>query len=53
MADDTPYKLSIETEAQIAELQKLFYKTMLTVRKERILDKALQLLRKRDRALER
>ena len=24
MADDTPYKLSIETEAQIAELQKLF-----------------------------
>ena len=44
LIDQTPYT---------TELQKRFYKTMLTVRKERILDKALQLLRKRARALER
>ena len=44
LIDQTPYT---------TELQKRFYKTMLTVRKERILDKALQLLRKRERALER
>lgn len=40
LIDDTPY---------IADLQKTFYKTMLSERKEKILDKSLQLLKKRER----
>lgn len=44
LIDDTPF---------ISELQKTFYKTMLAERKEKILDRSLQLLRKRDRAAER
>ncbi len=43
LIDETPY---------ISELQKTFYKKMLAERKEKILVKSLQLLRKRDRALE-
>lgn len=37
-----------ETPA-ITDLQKTFYKTMLTVRKERILDKSMELLREKER----
>ena len=37
----------------ISELQKTFYKTMLAERKKKILDKSLQLLRKRERASEK
>ena len=37
----------------ISDLQKTFYKRMLAERKEKILDKSLQLLRKRERALEK
>lgn len=44
LVDDTPY---------ISELQKAFYRTMLTERKEKILDKSLQLLQKRERSLDR
>ncbi len=40
LIDDTPF---------ISDLQKDFYKTMLTERKEKILDKSLQLLRRRER----
>lgn len=40
LIDETPY---------ISDLQKTFYKTMLLERKEKILDKSLQLLKKRDR----
>lgn len=39
LIDETPF---------ITELQKTFYKTMLIVRKEKILDKSLQFLRKRE-----
>ena len=41
LVDETPY---------IDDLQKEFYKTMLTERKEKILDKSLQKLRRRERA---
>lgn len=44
LIDATPY---------ISDLQKTFYKRMLSERKERILDKSLDLLRKRERALGR
>ena len=40
MIDETPF---------ITELQKSFYKTMLAARKERILNKSLQLLRRKER----
>lgn len=43
----------IDETPAISDLQKTFYKTMLTERKEKILDKSLQLLLKRERALER
>lgn len=43
LVDETPY---------IDDLQKEFYKTMLTERKEKILDKSLQKLRRRERAKE-
>ncbi|MBR2553113.1 MAG: HipA domain-containing protein [Erysipelotrichaceae bacterium] len=43
----------IENTPYIDELQKSFYKTMIAERKERILDRSLKLLRKRERALER
>ena len=41
--DDTPC---------ITDLQKAFYKTMLTERKEKIIDFAFQKLRRRERAME-
>ena len=41
LVDETPY---------IDDLQKEFYKTMLAERKEKILDKSLQKLRRRERA---
>ena len=41
LIDDTPF---------ISDLQKSFYKTMLAERKEKILDKSLQLLRRRERS---
>jgi len=41
LIDNTPY---------ISELQKTFYKTMLRERKEKILDKSLQLLKKKERS---
>ncbi len=41
--DETPY---------ITDLQKDFYKTMLWARKERILDKALELIKERDRKVD-
>ncbi len=41
LIDDTPF---------ISDLQKNFYKTMLAERKEKILDKSLQLLRRRERS---
>lgn len=41
--DDTPY---------ITDLQKAFYKTMLTERKEKIIDFAFQKLRRRERTME-
>lgn len=41
--NDTPY---------ITDLQKAFYKTMLTERKEKIIDFAFQKLRKRERTME-
>ena len=44
LIDETPF---------ISDLQKTFYKRMLAERKEKILDKSLQLLRKRERALEK
>lgn len=44
LVDETPY---------ISNLQKIFYKRMLAERKEKILDKSLQLFRKRERTLER
>lgn len=44
LIDETPF---------ITELQKKFYKTMLAERKEKILDKSLQLLRRRERSQER
>lgn len=44
LIDETPF---------ISELQKKFYKTMLAERKEKILDKSLQLLRRRERSQER
>lgn len=44
LIDDTPF---------ITELQKEFYKTMLSERKLKILDKSLSLLRKRERSLKR
>ena len=44
LIDETPF---------ITELQKKFYKTMLAERKEKILDKSLQLLRHRERSQER
>ena len=44
LIDETPF---------ITDLQKNFYKTMLAERKEKILDKSLQLLRRRERTLER
>ena len=44
LIDETPF---------ITELQKKFYKTMLVERKEKILDKSLQLLRRRERSQER
>ena len=40
MIDETPY---------ISDLQKQFYKVMLRERKEKILDKSLQLLKKKER----
>lgn len=43
----------IDETPSISDLQKTFYKRMLAERKEKILDKSLQLLRKRERALER
>lgn len=43
----------IDETPSISNLQKTFYKTMLAERKEKILDKSLQLLRKRERTLER
>ena len=43
----------IDETPAISDLQKTFYKTMLAERKEKILDKSLQLLRKKERALER
>lgn len=43
----------IDGTPSISDLQKTFYKRMLAERKEKILDKSLQLLRKRERALER
>ena len=39
LIDETPY---------ISDLQKAFYKTMLRERKEKILDKSLQLLKKKE-----
>ena len=44
LIDETPY---------ISDLQKRFYKTMISERKEKILDKSLQLLRRQERSLER
>lgn len=44
LIDETPF---------ITELQKKFYKTMLAERKEKVLDKSLQLLRRRERSQER
>ena len=44
LIDETPF---------ITELQKKFYKTMLVERKEKILDKSLQLLRRSERSQER
>ena len=44
LIDETPF---------ISDLQKNFYRTMLAERKEKILDKSLQLLRCRERARER
>ncbi len=44
LIDETPF---------ITELQKTFYKTMLTERAEKILGKSLQLLRRRERSQER
>lgn len=44
LIDETPF---------ITELQKKFYKTMLAERKEKILDKSLQFLRRRERSQER
>lgn len=44
LIDETPF---------ISDLQKTFYKRMLAERKEKILDKSLQLLRKREHALEK
>ena len=44
LIDETPF---------ISDLQKTFYKRMLAERKEKILDKSLQILRKRERALEK
>ena len=41
--DETPF---------ISDLQKQFYKTMLRTRKERILDFAMEKLRKREKAKE-
>ena len=43
----------IENIPYISDLQKLFYKTMISERKEKILDKSLQLMRNRDWDLER
>ena len=43
----------VESTPYISELQKKFYSTMLIERKEKILDKSLQLLRQRERSLER
>ncbi len=43
LIDETPY---------ITDLQKDFYKTMLWARKERILDKALELIKERDRKVD-
>jgi hypothetical protein len=43
----------VNTTPYIGDLQKTFYLTMLTERKEKILDKSLQLLKKRERAMER
>ena len=40
LIDNTPY---------ITDLQKQFYKTMLSERKEKILDKSLQFLKNKDR----
>jgi len=43
----------VNTTPYISDLQRAFYLTMLTERKEKILDKSLQLLRKRERSLDR
>ncbi len=43
----------IDETPSITELQKSFYKTMIAERKDKILDKSLHLLRKRELALER
>ena len=43
----------IDETPGISDLQKTFYKTMLAERKEKILEKSLQLLQKKERALER
>lgn len=43
----------IEETPYISNLQKDFYKTIILERKEKILDKSLQILRKRERAQER
>ena len=43
----------IDETPGISNLQKTFYKTMLAERKEKILEKSLQLLQKKERALER
>ena len=50
--DMTRINALIDETPSITELQKTFYKTMLAERKGRILDKSLQLLQKRERALE-
>ena len=44
LIDETPF---------ISDLQKQFYKTMLAERKEKILDRALQKIRKKERSLAR
>lgn len=43
----------IENTPYITDLQKMFYKTMISERKEKILDRSLQLVRNRDRDMER
>ena len=43
----------IENTPYISDLQKMFYKTIISERKEKILDRSLQLMRNRDWDMER